>query len=120
MTISKIFVGLAAALQIGFMILEMFFWTKPLGRKVFGLKKEFAEQSKALAMNQGLYNGFIAAGFIWALLHSDPVAYYQLSIFFAVCMLIAGVFGAMTASWKIILVQGLPAALALASIYFYW
>lgn len=120
MTISKIFVGIAAALQIGFLILEIFFWTKPLGRKVFALKTEFAEQSKVLAMNQGLYNGFIAAGFIWALLHSDPIAYYQLSIFFASCMLIAGVFGALTASWKIILVQALPAALVLAAIVFYW
>lgn len=120
MTLSKIFVAIAAALQISFMILEIFFWTKTIGRKAFNLTNEFAEQSKVLAMNQGLYNGFIAAGFIWALLHSDPIAYYQLSIFFSSCMLIAGVFGAVTAGWKIILVQGLPAALVLASIIFYW
>lgn len=120
MTLSKIFVGIAAALQLSFLVLEMFFWTKPTGLAVFKLNKEFAEQSKVLAMNQGLYNGFIAAGFIWALFHADPVAYYQLSIFFAACMFVAAVFGALTVSWSIIVVQGLPAALVLASIYFYW
>ena len=120
MTLSKIFVAIAAALQLSFLVLEMFLWTKPIGRKVFNLKKEFAEQSKVLAMNQGLYNGFIAAGFTWALLHSDPRAYFQIALFFCACMFIAGVFGAATVSWKILLVQALPAALAAAAVYFYW
>lgn len=120
MTISKVLITVAAALQAWFMIMEMFLWTKPLGRAAFGLTKEFAEQSKVLAMNQGLYNGFIAAGFIWALLHSDPKAYYQIALFFCACMFIAGVFGGATASWKIILVQALPAALAAVAVYYYW
>ena len=120
MSISKILIGLAAALQFYFMILEMFFWTKPLGLKAFNLTKDFAEQSKTLAMNQGLYNGFIAAGFVWALLHEDPKAYFQISLFFCACMFIAGVFGGATASWKIIPVQALPAAAAALAVYFYW
>lgn len=120
MTISKILVGIAAALQFYFMILEMFLWTKPLGRKAFGLTKEFAEKSKVLAMNQGLYNGFLAAGFVWALSHTDPIAYFQISLFFCACMFLAGIFGGLTASWKIIPVQALPAAIAAAAVYFYW
>lgn len=120
MSIARILLGVVAALQTWFMVLEMLFWTKPLGLKAFGLTQEFAEQSKVLAMNQGLYNGFIAAGFIWALFHQDPIAYFQIALFFCACMFLAGVFGAATANWKIALVQALPAALTAAAVYFYW
>jgi putative membrane protein len=88
-------------------------WTKPLGLKAFGLKKEFAEQSKALAANQGLYNGFLAAGLIWSFLHPNPEFAQQLRIFFFGCIIVAGVYGAATASKKILYVQAMPAALAL-------
>lgn len=94
-----------------FMVLEMFFWTTPKGRKVFGLTPEFAAASKVLAANQGLYNGFLAAGLAWGVwLGSDgnPV-----KIFFLVCVVVAGVFGAVTSSRKILFVQGMPGAIAL-------
>jgi putative membrane protein len=91
----------------------MFMWTKPLGLKAFGLKPEFAEQSKVLAANQGLYNGFLAAGLIWAFFHPNPEIAQQLRLFFLSCVAIAGVYGAATASKKILYIQAMPAGLAL-------
>lgn len=88
-------------------------WTKPLGLKAFGLKPEFAEQSKVLAANQGLYNGFLAAGLLWSFFHTNPEFAQQLQLFFLGCVIIAGVYGAMTASKKILYIQALPAAIAL-------
>lgn len=104
-------VGLVALLHLYFLVLEMFFWTKPLGRRVFGLTPEFAQASAALAANQGLYNGFLAAGLIWGL--SLGQAGYGIKLFFLGCVVVAGVFGALTASRKILWVQALPGAVAL-------
>lgn len=105
-----------ALLHLYFLALEMFFWTKPLGRKAFGLKEDFAEQTKALAANQGLYNGFLAAGIIWGVLQGAHAAGKPWLVFFLGCVVVAGVFGAATASRKILFVQALPGALALAAV----
>lgn len=88
-------------------------WTTPLGLKTFALKKDFAEQSKVLAANQGLYNGFLAAGLIWAFFCSNPEFAQHLRVFFLGCVVVAGVYGAATASKKILFVQAMPAAIAL-------
>lgn len=106
-------VGLVAVLHLYFMVLEMVLWTKPYGRRVFGLTVEKAEMTKTLAMNQGLYNGFLAAGLIWGLVSGD----LAVKTFFLICVVVAGVFGAMTVSRRILWVQALPAVLALALSY---
>lgn len=107
--VATIAVLLVALLHLYFMLLEMVFWTKPLGRKAFGLDPAFAEASKGLAMNQGLYNGFLVAGLVWGvLIHSVPI-----ETFFLSCVIVAGVFGAITVSRKILWVQALPAVIAL-------
>jgi putative membrane protein len=100
--------------HIGFLVLEMFFWTKPLGRRIFGLTPELATGSAALAMNQGLYNGFLAAGLIWGCFFGggEPVI-----LFFLSCVIVAGVFGAATAKRSILFVQALPAAIALLMVW---
>lgn len=112
-TIAPWIVGLVAVLHVYFLVLEMFLWTKPTGRRTFGLTKEFAEQTKALAANQGLYNGFLAAGLAWGLFTSGPEGLH-IQVFFLGCVVVAGVFGALTASKKILFVQALPAAIALS------
>ena len=104
--------ALVALLHMYFLVLEMFLWTTPFGRRVFGLTPEKAELTKALAMNQGLYNGFLAAGLAWGLL-AGPDG-YVIKVFFLSCVIIAGVFGAATASRKILWVQAVPGAVALA------
>lgn len=104
-------VGLVALLHVYFLVLEMFLWTKPYGRRVFGLTREKAEITRSLAMNQGLYNGFLAAGLGWGLLAGADG--YVVKIFFLSCVIIAGVFGAATASRKILWVQAAPGAVAL-------
>ena len=110
MTIAaNIMVGLVALLHAYFLVLEMFLWDKPRGRRVFGTTPEFAAASKSLAANQGLYNGFLAAGLIWGLFAGDPV-----KIFFLACVIVAGVFGAATVNLRILWIQALPAAIALA------
>jgi putative membrane protein len=109
--VATVFVALVAIEHILFLALEMFFWTTPTGMKVFGLTPEFAEQSKALAANQGLYNGFLAAGLIWSLIRKQDA--YSIKVFFLTCVLVAGVFGALTAKASILYVQGAPALLAL-------
>jgi putative membrane protein len=112
-TAADIATALVALLHVYFLILEMFLWTRPFGMRTFGLTPEFAAASKALAANQGLYNGFLAAGLAWGLfLGSDPV-----SIFFLACVVVAGVFGAITASRKILWAQALPGAVALALVW---
>ncbi|MBK9595098.1 MAG: DUF1304 domain-containing protein [Rhodocyclales bacterium] len=112
MTIAaNIAVALVALLHLYFLVLEMFFWDKPLGRRAFGLTPEFARASKGLAANQGLYNGFLVAGLVWGIwlgAAGGPV-----KIFFLGCVIVAGVFGALTASRKILWVQALPGAVAL-------
>ncbi len=112
--IANVFVGLVVLIHLYIVVLEMFLWDKPLGRKVFGSTKEFATASKVLAANQGLYNGFLAAGLIWGL--SMGVAGQPVQLFFLGCVIVAGLYGAMTVGIKILFVQTVPAALAVAAI----
>jgi putative membrane protein len=111
-TVANIAVAVVALLHLYFLVLEMFFWEKPLGLRVFGLTPEFAKASRALAANQGLYNGFIAAGLVWGL--SLGGAGDSIKIFFLGCVIVAGVFGALTVNRRILWVQALPGAAALA------
>lgn len=104
-------VALVAIEHLYILVLEMFLWTKPAGLRAFGLTPEFAAQSAALAANQGLYNGFLAAGLIWALARKDEG--FSLRVFFLSCVVIAGVFGAITAKPSILFVQAAPAFVAL-------
>lgn len=110
-TASAIVTGLVAALHLYFMVLEMFFWDKPLGRKAFGLKPDFATASKALAANQGLYNGFLAAGLLWGLVYPNAAAGVHIQLFFLACVVLAGVYGGLTVSKRITMLQGGPALL---------
>jgi putative membrane protein len=103
---------MVALLHLYFLALEMFFWEKPLGLRVFGLTPEFAKASRALAANQGLYNGFIVAGLVWGL--SVGTAGDSIKIFFLGCVIVAGVFGALTVNRRILWVQAIPGAAALA------
>jgi len=91
----------------------MFLWTKPLGLKTFQNTQEKANDSAVLAANQGLYNGFLAAGLFWGLLHSAPAFAFQIKAFFLLCVIIAGIYGAISVSKRILFVQAAPAALAL-------
>jgi putative membrane protein len=109
--IASVAVALVAALHLYFLVLEMFLWDRPYGRRVFRLTPEFSAASKALAANQGLYNGFLAVGLIWGLWLG--AAGEPLRVFFLLCVVAAGVFGGFTASRKILLVQALPGAVAL-------
>ncbi|MBW8769659.1 MAG: DUF1304 domain-containing protein [Gemmatimonadetes bacterium] len=114
-TIAVVLVALVAVVHVYVLVLEMFLWTKPAGRRAFGLSAEQAEQSKVLAMNQGLYNGFLAAGLFWALALGD--AGRGVAVFFLLCVIAAGLFGAATAkNRKILLVQAVPAAIALIAV----
>jgi len=108
-------VGVVAALHLCFFALEMFLWDKPIGRRVFGLSADYAKASKTLAANQGLYNGFLAAGLIWGL--ALGAAGHPIIIFFLGCVIIAGIFGGVTANRKIIFVQALPGALAMVLLW---
>ena len=112
-TVALIAVGLVALLHLYFTILEMFLWTKPAGLKAFGLTPERAESSKVLAANQGLYNGFLAAGLIWGALTNE----FHIMLFFLACVIIAGIFGGLTASRKILYIQALPALIALVLLH---
>ena len=112
-TIAYALSALVALLHVGFMALEMLWWTKPTGRRVFGTTAEFASASRVLAANQGLYNGFLAAGLAWALWLGDDGR--AIRLFFLGCVLAAGVFGAATANRRILWVQALPAALAIVA-----
>jgi putative membrane protein len=111
-TVANVLVALVALLHVYFLVLEMFLWDKPAGLRAFGHTPEAAAASKVLAANQGLYNGFLAAGLIWGL--SLGGAGTAIKVFFLACVLIAGLYGAATASRKILFVQALPAAIALA------
>ena len=115
-TISKILVAVVALEHVYILYLEMFLWTKPAGMKAFGTTKEVAEASKALAANQGLYNGFLAAGLFWGILQPDAVFAHQIQIFFLVCVIVAAIYGGMTAKRSILVVQGLPALIALIAV----
>lgn len=111
--IGKILVAIVALEHIGFLIMEMFAWTTPTIRKAFGTTAEFATASKTLAANQGLYNGFLAAGLLWGIIQPDPMFARQLLIFFLGCVLVAGVYGGVTVKRSILVVQGAPALIAL-------
>jgi putative membrane protein len=111
--LGTILVVLVGLLHIYILILEMFLWRTPRGRRAFGTDEAFAARSAPLAANQGLYNGFLAAGLFWAALASDPLG-IQLKVFFLVCVVVAGVYGAATVNRRILFVQALPAAVALA------
>ncbi|HEY8328576.1 MAG TPA: DUF1304 domain-containing protein [Rhodanobacter sp.] len=114
-TAANIVIAVIALLHLWFLILEMFLWTRPSGRRVFGTTAEFAAQSKALAANQGLYNGFLAAGLVWGLCLGG--AGFHVKVFFLACVLVAGIFGGLTASRKILWIQALPALIALVLIH---
>jgi len=111
----QILVGIVAALHLGFLVLEMFLWNTPRGRATFGTTPEFAAESATLAANQGLYNGFLAAGLVWGMIAADPVG-FQAKVFFLVCVIIAGLYGARTVSTRILFIQAGPAMLALAAV----
>src|SRR5262245_31771941 len=106
---ADVLVGLVALLHVYFLVLEMFLWDKPKGMKTFGLTPEKAAITKPLAMNQGLYNGFLAAGLAWGLYAGA----FDFKVFFLICVIAAGIFGALTASRKILWVQAVPGLVAL-------
>ncbi|MBI3423073.1 MAG: DUF1304 domain-containing protein [Acidobacteria bacterium] len=114
-TITNFCVWLVSALHVGFLILEMFFWDKFPGLQIFEMqdRQQFATASKSLAANQGLYNGFLAAGLAWGLLSHDTA----IQVFFLICVIIAGLFGGFTSNRKILLAQALPGAVALALVW---
>ncbi|HXY89971.1 MAG TPA: DUF1304 domain-containing protein [Xanthobacteraceae bacterium] len=116
--LANVFVALVALLHGYFLVLEMFLWTKPLGLQTFRQSLAKAEESAVLAANQGLYNGFLAAGLVWGLLHPQPTVAFQIKVFFLACVIVAGVYGAATVSKRILFVQALPAAIALALLWF--
>src|SRR5712692_10994019 len=111
-TVANIAVALVGLLHLYFLVLEMFLWTKPLGLRTFRTTPEFAEASKTLAANQGLYNGFLAAGLIWGLIAYGVQAGRPILTFFLVCIVIAGVYGAATVSRRILVIQAVPALVA--------
>jgi putative membrane protein len=115
--IAAVFVALVAVLHAFFLVLEMFLWTTAYGRRVFRTTAEVAESSRVLAANQGLYNGFLAAGLIWGLVAYGVVAGRPILTFFLLCVVAAGLYGAFTVSRRILLIQSAPAAIALALVW---
>jgi putative membrane protein len=114
--IGSIASGVVAAIHIYILVLEMFLWDRPQGMRAFGTTPEFARQSRTLAANQGLYNGFLAAGLIWGIwlgAAGDPI-----KIFFLLCVAVAGIYGAATVNLRILLVQTVPAVVALLCVWF--
>lgn len=111
--IANVLVALVALLHVYFLILEMFLWTKPTGLKTFGNSLEKARETAVLAANQGLYNGFLAIGLLWGLVHPVSGFGFQIKVFFLLCVIAAGVYGAISVSRRILFVQAAPAALAL-------
>lgn len=112
-TASQVLTGLVAALHVYFMVLEMFLWNTPFGHKTFKRSPEEMAQTAQLAKNQGLYNGFLAAGLVWSYCAPAELA-FQIRVFFLACVVIAGLYGAATAAKQILFVQALPAVAALA------
>jgi len=111
--IAIVLVALVAIEHVYILVLEMFLWTSPAGLRAFGLTPEFAEQTAVLAANQGLYNGFLAAGLIWGLIRKENG--FSVCVFFLSCVIVAGVFGAITAKPSILFVQAVPALIALVA-----
>jgi putative membrane protein len=114
-SLANLVVLLIALLHVYILVLEMFLWTTPKGRKAFGLTPEFAEQTKVLAANQGLYNGFLAAGLFWGLYLGAQG--FGVIVFFLLCVLVAGLYGAATANKRILFIQAVPATIGLVLIY---
>jgi putative membrane protein len=114
-SLANLAVLLIALLHVYILVLEMFLWDKPRGMKAFGLKPEFAAQTKVLAANQGLYNGFLAAGLFWGLWQGDAGG--AVKVFFLLCVLVAGLYGAATASKRILFIQAVPATIGLVLLY---
>jgi putative membrane protein len=110
--IALLLVAIVALSHVGFLVLEMFLWTDPVGYRIFGTTPEFAAQSAVLAANQGLYNGFLAAGLLWGLISGRR----DLKIFFLACVIVAGVYGGLTAKMSILYVQAVPGLLALLAV----
>jgi putative membrane protein len=113
-TIANIVIAIIALMHVWFLILEMFLWDKPTGRRAFGLTPEFATQSKVLAANQGLYNGFLSAGLLWGLILGNGAEGMHVKIFFLSCVLVAGLYGGFTATRKVLWIQATPALIGLA------
>jgi putative membrane protein len=110
--ISLLLIALVALLHVGFLVLEMFYWNHPVGREIFKMTPEVSASSAILAANQGLYNGFLAAGLIWGLVTGRR----DVKVFFLACVIVAGVYGGLTAKMSILFIQGLPALLALLAV----
>lgn len=117
-TVSLILVALVALEHLYILYMEMFLWTTPRVMKTFGTTPDFAQASKALAANQGLYNGFLAAGLAWGILQPDAAFAHQIQLFFLVCVIVAAVYGGLTAKRSILYVQGGPALIALIAVLF--
>jgi len=113
--VAVVLVALVAVLHAYFLVLEMFLWTSPTGRRAFGLEPGFAEETKTLAANQGLYNGFLVAGLVVGLVGPEQHR-FAFQVFFLLCVVVAGVYGAATVSPRILAVQALPAVLALVAV----
>ena len=114
-TIAALLVAIVAAIHVYILVLEMFLWRTPRGLTSFGTTQAFADESATLAANQGLYNGFLAAGLIWGLIAADPTG-FQVKLFFLGCVIVAGLYGAATVNRRILVVQAVPAALALVAV----
>lgn len=114
--VANLLVALVALAHVYFLVLEMFFWTRPLGLRTFGMTQDFANSTAVLAANQGLYNGFLAAGLVWGLLAGKNSR--AIKVFFLLCIIIAGIYGGITAKTTILYVQALPALVALLAVLF--
>ncbi|MDX3382584.1 DUF1304 domain-containing protein [Streptomyces sp. V2] len=114
-TVANVLVALIALLHAYILVLEMFLWQKPPGRRFHGFDPQFAAATAKLAANQGLYNGFLAAGLVWGLIADDPTG-FRAQVFFLSCVIVAGVYGAATANRRILFAQAVPGAIALAAV----
>jgi putative membrane protein len=113
--VGNVLVAAVAAIHVYILVLEMFLWQSPRGRRSFGTDEAFAARSATLAANQGLYNGFLAAGLGWGIVAADPVG-FQVKLFFLGCVIVAGLYGAATVNRRILFVQAVPAAIALVAV----
>ena len=115
--ISNILVGIVAALHAYFLVLEMFFWTQPLGLRVFNMTAQKAQDSAVLAANQGLYNGFLAVGLLYGIFAANDAVGFQFKVFFLLCVIAAGLYGGYSVSTRIIYIQAVPAMIALLFVW---
>ena len=120
-TVATVLVGFLALLHVYILVLEMFLWTKPIGMRTFKRTAEEAASSAVLAANQGVYNGFLAAGLAWGMFYArnHPVSGRHIEIFFVSCVLVAGIYGGLTAARKILFVQAVPALITLVCLHLY-